>query len=434
MSNISCLPDELFGDILCYLPIDEIYFSFQPVCCAWFGCAAREVTEFDYFAFVPISHSNKYDPLVFSVIAHRFPNVTKIICPAKCYASLVPDKYAVNHGLLKCTKLELITSPYGIPFYCNGRDTSISNWKDFYSYFPNYRAISLPGVEQETSTLESLHECYSKAHITQLYMTYEIYNSTALSVLIEYCVGTLTHVINSSFHGTQFLNNITSILRENETTNITCLELLSVERNHSATNPIPNHFKHFLQKSPLLRTFKIKGMVQQEAKLLVQFAPNLTELSIGYAVPEAWKIIISQMPKLKKLEISLIPEFFNGDGTVLNLEEFSTHTTTLGLLKNFSTVRRLKIPLTSNYVNDVIKYCPLLEEIWLVNPIETALIKANYKPLNKEEIKKLMLGCPKLRFIHGTKTTLSFPRKRNGVLDVLEIRESLRPKKRARKT
>ncbi len=345
---------------------------------------------------------------LFQTIYSRFPNVTRVIA---MWVLLTPEE-VLSH-LKSCKQLELLS--IGETYHKTLDDVEL-----FLADFPNYRAISThstkPIDEQVTKRV------LSAAKITHLRLS----SGSLLESLVNLDVTT---------------DNVTSLVIDKLEDNI-----------------LRQYFNMCGDRLKNLTHVRISMMSTDTFKMLIQNTPKLTHFS-GTLESEQIKILIENCPLLENINVhcrNMSAEDFRAIANQKNIKVFATDNFVCALtnpsnleeihcrsadeiklndeedidydyvrqsLPHLRMLKRMHLSVQYDLIPDVIKYCPRLEQI---------SVDAGVKSVN---IKNLVVGCPKLRYIIGASMRMKVPRIGN-VIDAMRMRESVpvvRPKKKAKK-
>jgi hypothetical protein len=324
---------------------------------------------------------------------------------------LTPEE-VLSH-LKSCKQLELLS--IGETYHKTLDDVEL-----FLADFPNYRAISThstkPIDEQVTKRV------LSAAKITHLRLS----SGSLLESLVNLDVTT---------------DNVTSLVIDKLEDNI-----------------LRQYFNMCGDRLKNLTHVRISMMSTDTFKMLIQNTPKLTHFS-GTLESEQIKILIENCPLLENINVhcrNMSAEDFRAIANQKNIKVFATDNFVCALtnpsnleeihcrsadeiklndeedidydyvrqsLPHLRMLKRMHLSVQYDLIPDVIKYCPRLEQI---------SVDAGVKSVN---IKNLVVGCPKLRYIIGASMRMKVPRIGN-VIDAMRMRESVpvvRPKKKAKK-
>lgn len=400
---MSILPEDVHEFIIPYLPFTNIVHAYQLTCKLWFTIANEKVTRIDLR-----ESRTQAVPQLLLLLNSRYTNLEVLHLDTKMY-NLAPLKYLTN-----CHKLGLVYDSDGIP--CSAEHVDIEL---FYTNFPRYKAYNV--TPTRTFSLEKHVEALSRHQPSHVIISHRSHKS--LYTLFQVVLPHATHLYHRSHDDVEVLYLMQPVMDA-------ILEYLPSKSSleHIQTLKFVNHqWIQIIQRSPKLLSYD--GFVNVDhAVAFLEHCPLLRTLKMRYGDANhryASQNIITTLKSVKELEaISFtVPLVQSGQ----KLESFSCNYTSELLQESISHLKHVKnldVAIQDSVIDDVVNNCTMLETVSVNNST------------SELSVKKLILGCPSLRYINGSGYQVTFEKDKYGVIDVIRAREQLpveeRPPKRQR--
>jgi hypothetical protein len=352
---------------------------------------------------------------MFEVINTRFPNIETLTFKETSEYRLIFNALKDCHNLRMIQKRDMALVP------------EIVDWKNFFTQFPKYEAIgelrvqylSYPPFNATESNLEPL----KNAKITHLY-AFDRTMRPFMQPIMTTVASTLTHIkLAPSFNN----DNIPGALLKYfpETTNLIHLDV----ENGTYEGATLASLHDLIKRSPNLKTY-IGAIHDGTAEALAEHCPLLEKICStvsAHASIQGFSIVIRKFKHLRDLRVShTLEPFCEETPPLTRFESFGSEqvNSSIPFLKSVK-ILHIKNKWEDHQAKELVKYCPLLEDVMLGHSVKAGTIK------------ELVSACPRLRYIRCA-TKHKFPRVKNNsdVIDVEEIRKEAadkRPTKKARK-
>ncbi len=400
------LPADVHSVIIKYLPLKDVVYSYQ-LTCSWYEYATMYVLTLDLTTMKNITSPLK-----------RFYNVEEL------YVSWVSNAYQVYLDLLReCHNLRIL---YIGSITCTPR---LDELDSFYAMFPKYSAI-IPTYEDNPIQCRLWpYDIYSRSYLTEEKIEQIIKHQTITHVLV--CYETLYKPIADAIlpHAAKTMTNLTiQGIHESEELATFLLRYLPPVTNltriyfTSTFNGKKSKWVEIVRRSPYLLEYD--GPVDEEiVNALSAYCPNFKSLQGLHIDKQTQQLITRKLKKLKILRIYILSELIDEDMPALSELEIldGDRVESYQFLKHTPNLKRLDVKIGDQFIDDVVSYCPNLDSI-TVHP-----------DFKAGSAKKLLKGCPRLRFITGMNKRLQAPRLEDGTIDVIKWREECitkRPKKK----
>ncbi len=174
-------------------------------------------------------------------------------------------------------------------------------------------------------------------------------------------------------------------------------------------------YNTLFQKTPNLKSITFYRLDDENVDTLIKYCPLLRKVD-GECSHVALERMITQLPNLKEIYIADMKGTITVDAS--RIEKLVVHRNA-GIvhrsLPKLPNLRVLTFRCKSKKIQQVIKYCPKLEELTIDEDVTEA------------QVLELVTKCPKLRFIHrpGIGSTLMEIRKNARIIDAMQMRNDL---------
>jgi hypothetical protein len=378
---MSQLPDDVQPIILQYLPFNDVLFSYRPTCKQWLESASQlQILNMNFLGNGTMPIKTTFHSLM--ALCGRFKNTKEIHTFNNFQLS------QMRNLLQQCRHLELI--------WINKQPTfqPYDTWEETLKAFPKYRAMQL-GVKTipNNVVIENLN-------ITHLLIGPDETISPLDDQLIPHIAKTVTHITILAYTA-DFRKFVDALPMTSNITMIKDMGYMTADTEKS--------WKILFQKSPNLKEFFGSNTSTSQIDIIDSCCPNLRTVTL-YNLH-----VIDETKWFRNLKKATIHDTIRIHKDA-ELEEYD------GDLKymypNLGKLKKLISIVSKENLPKVIRNCQMLEEV-TINALYT-----------NSDIKTLVHGCPKLRYITGAAFEIKIGRMNSGVLDAAEIRSQTRPSKR----